>query len=155
MRSRSASWALALACAAAAPASVAAQAGWEVQLQGLGTFAEQRFLGGGAGIAVRSAGRARLALAVNAGDRDGAFAGRGELVATYHLSPYRRRGVSLYGGGGVTVGATADDTFEYLVLLVGIETTPGSRTGWFVEVGVAGGVRLSAGFRIKGGARTS
>jgi len=124
-------------------------------MQGLGTFADQRFLGGGVGFGIRSAGRARLALAVNAGDRSGAFAGQGELVATYHLNAYQRHGVSLYGGGGVTVGATDAGAFEYLVLLVGIETTPGRRTGWFAELGVAGGVRVSAGFRIRRRARTS
>jgi len=138
-----------LAATAALPARAAAQAGYEVQLHGVGTFGGQEFLGGGAGIAFRSAGRARLALALSAGVRDSLFAGRGELVASYHLNPYQVGGVSPYAGGGVAVGATADDVFEYAVLFVGVETTPGRPTGWFAELGIAGGVRVAAGFRIK------
>jgi hypothetical protein len=137
------------ALAAAVPAGAVAQAGHEFQVHAVGTFGGQRFLGGGAGFALRSAGRARLALALSAGARDSAFAGRGELVATYHLNPYQLRGVSPYAGGGVAVGATADDVFEYVVLYLGVETTPGRPTGWFAELGIAGGVRVSAGFRLK------
>jgi len=138
-----------LAASAALPARAVGQAGYEIQVHGLGTFGSERFLGGGAGIAYRSAGRARLALAVSAGARDSVFAGRGELVASYHLNPWQLGGVSPYAGGGVAVVATAADVFEYAVLFVGVETTPGRRTGWFAELGVAGGVRVAAGFRFK------
>lgn len=139
----------ALAASAVLPARAVAQAGYEIQVHGLGTFGSERFLGGGAGVAYRSAGRARLALGVTAGARDSAFAGRGELVVSYHLNPWQAGGVSPYAGGGVAVGATAADVFEYAVLFVGVETTPGRRTGWFAEIGVAGGVRVAAGFRFK------
>lgn len=131
------------------PCRVAAQSAREVQVQALGTFAERRFLGAGLGGALRSAGRARVGLTLHAGDLEGAFAGRGELVASYHLNPYRQHGVSPYAGGGVTVGVAEGDAFEYVVLMIGVETTPGRRSGWFVEAGIGGGFRVAAGFRLR------
>ena len=131
------------------PSPAEAQSGYEVQLHGVGTFGERRFLGAGAGVAYRPAGSARVGLALSAGARDSAFAGRGELVASYHLNPYQMRGVAPYAGGGVAVGATSEEVFEYVVLFVGVETTPGAPTGWFAELGIGGGVRAAAGFRIK------
>jgi hypothetical protein len=47
------------------------------------------------------------------------------------------------------VGVAGDDVFEYVVLLIGVETTPGRRTGWYAEAGLAGGVRIAAGFRVR------
>jgi hypothetical protein len=120
-----------------------------LQVQALGTFADRDFLGAGLGGALRSGGRARVALTLHVGDLEGAVAGRGELIASYHLNPFRRRGVTPYAGGGVTVGVADDDVFEYVVLLIGVETTPGRRTGWYAEVGLAGGVRIAVGFRVR------
>lgn len=136
-------------CVLLVPTVSAAQGGREVQFHGTGVFAGTTFIGGGIGAALRSAGHGRAGMAVSAGSLDGAFAGRGELVLSYHLAPYRRRGVSPYAGGGVAVMVTKGDTAEYLVLLVGLESAPGRRTGWFAEVGVAGGVRAVAGMRVR------
>jgi hypothetical protein len=133
----------------ALPVAADAQSARELQVQALGIFADRDFLGAGLGFALRSAGRARVGLTVHAGGLDSAFAVRGEVVVSYHLNPYQQRGVSPYAGGGLTVGATAEDVFEYLVLLIGLETTPGRKTGWYAEVGLAGGVRAAAGFRVR------
>jgi hypothetical protein len=35
----------------------------------------------------------------------------------------------------------------YLVLTLGLEASPGGRTGWFLEAGVGGGARIAAGWR--------
>ncbi len=121
----------------------------EWQVQGLAAFADSTFVGGGMGFAFRSRGRARLGISANVGAREGALAGRAELVVSYHLNPFLRRGLAPYAGGGVTVGWTGDEFVEYVVALVGVETSPGRRSGWFVEAGIAGGVRASAGFRIR------
>ncbi len=86
---------------------------------------------------------------VEGGTRTHELAGRAEIFASYHLSPYKRRGITPYAGGGVAVAATADDVFEYVLLIIGIETTPAGGSGWFAEVGLGGGVRASAGFRIR------
>lgn len=121
----------------------------EWQVQGLAAFADSTFIGGGMGFALRSRGRARIGISANVGDRHGALAGRAELVASYHLNPFQRRGLAPYAGGGVTLGWAEDEFVEYAVALVGVEAAPGGRSGWFIEVGLAGGVRASAGFRVR------
>jgi hypothetical protein len=35
----------------------------------------------------------------------------------------------------------------YLVLTLGMEQRPGAASGWMVELGLGGGVRLSGGYR--------
>ncbi len=135
-----------------------AQSARELQLQGVGAFASTRFLGGGLGFALRSQGRTRVGLSVSAGDlsrrsdggeRAHTFGGRVELMASYHVNPYKRSGVAPYAGGGVAVAATSDEMFEYVLLVFGLETAPGGRTGWFTELGIGGGVRVSAGYRLR------
>ncbi len=72
---------------------------------------------------------------------------RTEAVASFHLTAFRARGWAPYAGGGVAVTFTRDAVWEALTMLVGIETNPGGRSGWFFEGGVGGGLRVSAGFR--------
>jgi hypothetical protein len=72
-------------------------------------------------------------------------------MLSYHLNPYRRRGVTPYAGGGVAVVLTSDASSEYIVLVLGVESNPGGRWGWFAEVGVAGGLRLALGARLRTG----
>jgi hypothetical protein len=57
--------------------------------------------------------------------------------------------VAPYAGGGVALAATSDEVFEYVLLVIGLETAPGARRGWFAEVGIGGGVRVAAGYRIR------
>ena len=133
-----------------------AQSARELQVQGVGTFATTQFLGGGIGFALRSQGRARAGLSVSAGDlsrkpegatREHRFGGRGELLLSYHANPYKRSGMAPYAGGGVAIAATSDEMFEYVLIAIGVETAPGGRSGWFAELGIGGGVRVSVGFR--------
>lgn len=147
-----------LACAGAATAALgaavqplAAQATFEVQAQGLATVTGSEFYGGGLGAAYRTAGRTRIGLALSAGSAEQVFAGRGELLLSYHLNPYKRHGVTPYAGAGVAVTFTSDESREYILLVLGVETNPGGRTGVFAEVGVAGGLRFAAGFQIRTG----
>lgn len=122
-------------------------------MQGLGTWATSSFVGGGFGVAWRAAGRERVALSLTAGSRDGALAGRGELLAAYYLSPTSLRGLSLYGAAGIAVQAVRNVAGGWsgpqgdLVLVAGIESRPGAGSGWFVEGGVGGGVRMALGLR--------
>jgi hypothetical protein len=131
------------------PSGIAAQSARELQAHGAGVFSGSTFVGGGVGFGLRSSGRARADIVATAGTVDGEFAGRGELMLTYHVSPYRRRGISPYAGGGVALLATAGEVAEYVLLLVGVESAPMRRTGWFAEVGVAGGVRVVVGVRVR------
>ncbi len=76
------------------------------------------------------------------------MAGRASVAVSYHLRPFARQGVSPYAGGGLSVVMTSSAQ-EYLVLLLGVESTPGSSRGWFIEAGVAGGVLVAGGFRLR------
>lgn len=131
----------------AAPA-VDAQYTLELQVHGVGVVTGTQFYGGGLGVALRPAGHTRIGFTASLGDLEGTLGGRGTLQVTYHLEPFRRRGVTPYAGGGVSL-LVASDTREYLVLLLGAESGLFSPRGWFVEVGITGGVFVSAGVRLR------
>jgi hypothetical protein len=128
--------------------AVDAQSTLEFQVQGVGVASGTQFYGGGVGAALRPAGHMRFGLTASIGDLEGILGGRGTLQVTYHLEPFRRRGVTPYAGGGVSM-LVASDTREYLVLLLGVESGPFSPRGWFVEAGITGGVFISAGIRLR------
>jgi hypothetical protein len=107
----------------------------------------KQFVGGGVGYAYRTSGRVRLGLLASAGGWEGGFAGRAEVMVSYHLEPFKRRGVTPYAGGGASITFTDVESSEYILLLLGVESSPGGRRGWFLEVGLAGGLRLAAGLR--------
>ncbi|MFQ6046398.1 MAG: hypothetical protein ACE5PT_08580 [Gemmatimonadales bacterium] len=126
---------------------LAAQRAREWQIHGVAVVAESDFIGGGVGFGLRSWGRMRLGATASAGSVAGALAGRGELSLSYHVNPVLRRGVAPYAGGGAAVTVTDSGTTEYLVLVVGLEASPGRPWGFFAEVGVSGGLRGTAGIR--------
>jgi hypothetical protein len=126
-----------------------AQAYREWQGQATGTVLASPFLGVGLGFGVRPGGRLRMGASVNAGDQEGALAARGEVVASYHLDPFRRRGFTPYLGGGVAVQAARGEAKGLLLAVLGVEMSPAGRIGWFVESGVGGGLRFSAGVRVR------
>lgn len=132
------------------PPVTVAQVIREWQGQTIGTVLAARFLGVGLGFGVRSLGRMRVGASLSAGDREGALAARGEILVSYHLDPFKRRGVTPYLGGGAAVAATRGGMDEFLLAVLGIETSPGGRLGWFLEGGVGGGIRFSAGARVRG-----
>ena len=73
-------------------------------------------------------------------------AARAELAGHFLLSP-RSSGTGLYAGGGIAGVFSDGQSRGYLMLLIGIESRPGSGDGWFVEGGVGGGVRVAVGWR--------
>ena len=128
---------------AASPAR--AQHGWELGVQAIGTFADFDFAGGGLWGGWRPGGGTRIGVSVLPGAIDGEFTGRGELTAQFLLSPASPRG-GPYAGGGLAGLAGAKDE-GYLLLLLGYESKPGGASGWVIEAGIGGGVRLLLGFR--------
>lgn len=125
-----------------------AQSAREFGLHGAAIVSATRFYGVGVGGAFRTSGRTRFGLSTSLGDLEGTLAGRGAAIVTYHLHPFRRRGVGLYAGGGIAV-LVASSTREYLVLLLGLEGNPGAARGWFVEAGFTGGVLVTVGVRFR------
>lgn len=138
---------VALALAGAAP--LRAQVRSELGIEAMALAAHPGFGGAGLWLAIRPSARLRLGALAALGDRDGT-ALRGEITAHFLLDPFRRRGPGLYAGGGLA-GETGRRGATWVVALLGVEGAPGGRTGWVVEVGVGGGVRISAGWRWRFG----
>jgi hypothetical protein len=130
----------------AAPLSAQAATVREAGLEAVVTAAEPAVYTAGVTASLRPAARARIALYAGGGVSDGAGVGRAELVAHFLLSP-RSTHPGVYGGGGIAGVFGSGYADGYVVLLVGIESAPGGRGGWFVEGGIGGGARLAAGYR--------
>ncbi|HET8623104.1 MAG TPA: hypothetical protein VFM14_06045 [Gemmatimonadales bacterium] len=96
--------------------------------------------------AVRPATRLRLALTAAGGTADGHAAARGELLGHFLLNPTATEGIGAYVGGGVA-GVLGPDDDGLAVVLIGVESRPAARSGWALEVGIGGGLRLAAGYR--------
>ena len=142
----------------AAAGPLTAQGTFEMQAQGVATVTAREFVGGGLGLAYRTGGRTRVGVLMSLGGSQGSdggwdFAGRGEALVSYHINPYRRSGFTPYAGGGVSITLNEEDNTQYLLLVLGVESNPGGRTGFFADVGIAGGLRLSAGFQVRTGRR--
>ena len=114
----------------------------------LTAWARYDFYGLSSGIALRPGGQGRIALSVAGGAVDGHAALRLEATAHFLVTPGAKRGVSPYGGIGVSyMGSRGRRGAGALVALVGVESAPGRRRGWFGELGLAGGLRVRLGVR--------
>ncbi len=128
--------------------TASAQGVREVQLQALVIASRPFFAGGGLGDAWRDAGRTRWQTAVTVGGLDGhGVAARADLAWHFLLDPAKRTGGGVYGGAGLSLLAGDGRVSPYVLLVLGTEHAPGGGGGTFVEVGVGGGVRVSAGYR--------
>jgi hypothetical protein len=72
--------------------------------------------------------------------------GRGELLGHFHLAPEERRKPGFYLAGGIA-GVVGAVRRGYLVLTAGLESDPAGGSGWAIEAGIGGGVRLGLGYR--------
>ncbi len=149
---RALTWpALALALALVLSARAASGQGptaTEFDVGSVATWAHRDFYGGSIGIARRPSGQGRAALSVAGGGLDGEAGLRIEATGQFLVLPGARTGVSPYAGLGVAyMGAPHYRGTGALVALIGIEAPEGRRHGWFVELGLGGGVRLRTGYR--------
>lgn len=94
----------------------------------------------------RTAGRARISASLGLGISEGDLAWRGELLGHFLLSPEELRKPGFYFAGGVAA-VEGPVSRGYLVLTVGVEERPRAGSGWAVEAGLGGGVRLALGYR--------
>jgi hypothetical protein len=96
--------------------------------------------------AFRTIGRTRLSASMGLGISDGELAWRGELLGHFLLSPEERHEAGFYFAGGVAaVGGPVSR--GYLVVTLGVEGKPRARSGWALEAGLGGGVRVALGYR--------
>jgi hypothetical protein len=127
-------------------APAAAQQVREIGIEAVVTSSDPVLAVAGAYAGLRTSGRTRFSAALGAGVSDGELAWRAEALGHFLLSPDRRRGWGAYGAGGLAaVGGPVSR--GYLVLALGLEERPGTRSGWAVEAGVGGGIRLALAYR--------
>jgi hypothetical protein len=137
---------LVLAGALTLAAPLAGQKGTELGIQALATTADPSLAVAGPYGAIRTSTRTRISAMVGAGFSSGDPAIRGEILGHFLLSPDHRRGPGFYFAGGIgAVGGPVER--GYLVLAAGLEDRPGGASGWAVEAGVGGGLRLALGYR--------
>jgi hypothetical protein len=123
-----------------------AQQGRELGVQVVATASEPALAVAGVYGGVRTSVRTRLSAAAGAGLSSGDLAFRGELLGHFLLSPNQREGPGFYLAGGIA-GVEGPVDRGYLVLTVGLEDRPAGASGWGVEVGIGGGVRVMLGYR--------
>lgn len=116
----------------------------------IAVFAHREFWGPAIGIARRSGAQGRFALSAAGGDYERVLGVRLEATAQFLLRPAERHALGPYGGLGLAfLGAEGAPGASYLTALLGVEAAPGARAGWYVEVGLGGGVRVAAGWRFR------
>ena len=120
----------------------------EMQVGASVIAATRDFWGAELGVARRPGDQGRLTARVAVGEASGATAVRVGATAQFLLKPAARSGTSPYAGVGVAfAGTTGVRGAGYLVAMLGLEGAPGRPRGWYVEVGLEGGVRAAAGLR--------
>lgn len=95
-----------------------------------------------------------VGLAVGAGvvRRGGGWEGRGEVTMQLRFAAGAGSKPVWYLAGGVA-GVTGPSGGGFLMAGAGVELPAGQGGGWWGEVGVAGGVRLAAGYQVAVGRR--
>jgi hypothetical protein len=111
-----------------------------------GTFSDPAVVVGGGYGALRTSGRTRVSLSLAAGVADHKLVGRAELLGHFLLSPEARRKPGFYLAGGIA-GVEGKVSRGYLVLTAGVERAPRRSSGWALELGLGGGVRVALGYR--------
>jgi hypothetical protein len=139
-------WRELLVAGVALPTPGAAQQIRELGIQVVGTASDPALAVAGGYGALRTSGRTRVSASIGAGISGGELAWRGELLGHFLLSPEERRRTGVYFAGGIAA-VEGPVGRGYLVLTVGIEERPRSSTGWALEVGLGGGLRVSLGYR--------
>ena len=95
-------------------------------------------------------GQGRVAFALAGGEYERTLGIRLEANAQLLLRPAERSRPGPYGGLGLAfAGASGVRGAGYLTALLGLEAAPGARQGWFAELALGGGVRLSLGERFR------
>ncbi len=120
--------------------------GLEAGLELTSTLASPAFAGGGVSLGIRPGGDMRIVASATPGIERRRLAGRAELLAQLMLAPARTHGVGFYALGGIA-GQVGWRDAGWLVLGLGMERAPGLGSGWHVEAGIGGGMRISAGWR--------
>jgi hypothetical protein len=113
-------------------------------------LARHTFWGSELGLAKRAGGQGRVAVTAAGGSYEHALGVRCEATAQFLLRPGERSGAGPYAGLGLAfVGGAGARGASYLTALVGVESAPAARAGWYGELGLGGGVRVAVGRRFR------
>ena len=128
---------------------LAAQRGWDAQAHALVLARDSSVVAGGVGAGLRLGRGLRLGATAGAGwMAPDVWVGRTEVVVAYHLYPVRPGRAGWYLGGGVAAELARGRVRGLVLALLGVEARPWRGGGLFAEVGVGGGVRVAAGYRL-------
>ncbi len=134
-----------LALASVAPSPVRAQRPpSSVGIQATLVGSDPAFEGVGGTVVKALDRQLRLTAGATVGRAGSETRGRGELALEYLFDP-ATRGWSPRLAGGVA-GVSGPRGGGYVLLEVGLEQRPRDRTGWRIDLGVGGGVRVAASF---------
>jgi len=129
----------------AVPSVVVGQRAHELGLQLIATTDDPVAVVAGPSAGIRVERRVRLVGTAGLGAQGGNLAWRLEGLGHFQLRP-NSHSLGVYGGGGLAL-AGGVRTQGYMVVLLGIETSPGGSGGWTAEVGFGGGFRMAVGYR--------
>ena len=122
----------------------------ELSLGAAAALARETFVGGELGLARRTRNERRIALPLAGGAVAGDPAARAQLTLQLVVNPFARTGAGLYGGLGAAFSARRGKPGQgYVAVLLGVESAPGRRHGWYGELGLGGGYRAAAGWRVR------
>ncbi len=138
--------AVALALGLGAPGPATGQVAGELGLHLTAATGRPAGVFAGPGASWRIGRRDRIAFTSGAGLSEHRAAARAEAMWHFLLAPRAERGIGAYFGGGVA-GQVGRATRGWVVFTAGVESRPGAGRGWVLELGVGGGVRVSAGYR--------
>lgn len=100
---------------------------------------------GGPRLALRAPGGTRGALSLGIGVLGDSAIARVEGAVEYQVAPRAAGRLGVYFGGGLA-GVAGAGRGGYLLLYVGLESSPGLRSGWAVEAGLGGGFRIRGAY---------
>ena len=122
----------------------------ELSLGAASALARETFVGGELGLARRTSTESRVALAVAGGSAAGSAAVHAQLTLQLLVNPAARAALGLYAGLGAAFSGREGSAGQgYVAVLLGLEGTPGRPNSWYAELGLAGGVRVAAGWRVR------
>lgn len=120
--------------------------GVEAGIEASTALASPAFTGGGVSLGLRPGGATRLVLTLLPGIQRSRVAGRGEFLGQLMLAPGKTHGVGFYGLAGIA-GQVGRRDSGWLVLGLGMERAPAAKSGWHIEAGIGGGMRIAVGWR--------
>jgi hypothetical protein len=122
----------------------------ELSLGAAAAMARQTFVGAELGVAHRPSADSRIGLDLAGGTIRDRPAARAQLTLQLLVNPAARSGMGIYAGfGGAVTARRGSPGQGFLAVLLGVEQMPGRRQGWYAELGLAGGVRAAAGWRMR------